>query len=87
MSQTTFQAAMDKIFGWAKAAKPIKGRLYYELLLLDLGDGRRRPFLKMTNPSTGDYEYQGVPPNCKTVEEAICFRNGLKVYEEPNHLT
>jgi hypothetical protein len=48
----------------------------YELLLLDLGDGRRRPFLKMRNPSVGVFHVEGVHPNCRTVREALTWRNG-----------
>jgi hypothetical protein len=48
----------------------------YELLLLDLGDGRRRPFLKMRNPSVGVFHVEGVHPDCRTVREALAWRNG-----------
>ncbi len=48
----------------------------YELLLLDLGDRRRRPFLKMKNPSIGVYHIEGVHPDCRTVREALAWRNG-----------
>lgn len=47
----------------------------YELLLLDLQDGRRRPFLKMRNPSMGVYHIEGVAPECHTVAEALAWRN------------
>jgi len=47
----------------------------YELLLLDLQDGRTRPFLKMKNPSVGVYHIEGVPPECRTVAEALAWRN------------
>jgi hypothetical protein len=47
----------------------------YELLLLDLRDGRVRPFLKMKNPSIGVYHIEGVAPECRTVAEAIAWRN------------
>ena len=46
----------------------------YELLLLDLGDRRRRPFLKMKNPT-----------DCRTVREALAWRNGTD--EPPSVLT
>ena len=49
----------------------------YELLVLDLGDGRKRPYLKMRNPSIGVWHVEGVAPNVKTVQEALNFRNGL----------
>ncbi len=48
----------------------------YELLILDIGDGRRRPYLKMKNPSIGVYHVEGVPPEIKTVKEALSWRNG-----------
>jgi len=52
----------------------------YELLLLDLGDGRKRPYLKMLNPSIGTWHVEGVPPGCDTVEKALNFRkpNAMK---------
>lgn len=49
----------------------------YELLLLDLKDGRKREYLKMKNPSIGVFHIEGVPPGTKTVKEALFFRNGL----------
>ena len=47
----------------------------YELLLLDLRDGRVRPFLKMKNPSVLVYHIEGVAPECRTVAEALAWRN------------
>lgn len=47
----------------------------YELLLLDIGDGNKRPYLKMINPSTGTYHIEGVPPGTETVKAAITWRN------------
>ena len=49
----------------------------YELLALDLGDGRRRPYLKMKNPSIGVYHIEGVHPECHTVCDALNWRNHL----------
>lgn len=54
----------------------------YELLLLDLKDGRKREFLKMKNPSIGVYHIEGVPPGTKTVVEALKFRNGIETAPE-----
>lgn len=51
----------------------------YELLLLDLGDGRKREFLKMKNPSIGVFHIEGVQPGIKTVREALAWRNGIDV--------
>ena len=48
----------------------------YELLVLDIQDGRRRPYLKMLNPSIGTWHVEGVHPSCKTVAEALAWRNG-----------
>ena len=63
----------------------------YQLLLLDLQDGRKRPYLKMINPSTGDIHIEGVHPDCKTVRQAINFRWGgesiYKVDWKPEILT
>jgi hypothetical protein len=56
-------------------AKNIDNYGYYDLLLLDLGDGRQRPYLKMRNPSLGIYHIEGVPPEIKTVKEALNWRN------------
>lgn len=49
----------------------------YELLNLEIGDGRTRPYLKMLNPSIGTYHIEGVHPDCKTVEESLSWRNGI----------
>ena len=48
----------------------------YELIVLDIGDGKRRPYLKMKNPSIGVYHIEGVPPMITTVKEALSWRNG-----------
>lgn len=57
----------------------------YELLTLDLGDNRHRPYLKMKNPSIGTYHIEGVHPDCNTLEQAFKFRNGTD--EKPLILT
>ena len=43
------------------------GRFYdYELVTLDLQDGRNRPYLKFKNASLDDvWHIEGVPPNCR----------------------
>ena len=51
----------------------------YELITLNLGDERIRPYLKMRNPSLGVYHVEGIHPNCKTVKEALAWRNGSEV--------
>ena len=57
----------------------------YELLNIDInGQGRVRPFLKMDNPSLkGVVHIEGVEDDCKTVEDAIRFRNGLSEFALP----
>jgi hypothetical protein len=48
----------------------------YELLVLNIGDNRQRPYLKMVNPSIGCYHIEGVHPSCDTVEKALNWRCG-----------
>ena len=57
----------------------------YELLNLNLGEKMMRPYLKMTNPSIGTFHIEGVHPNCKTVKEALEWRN--QTSEIPEVLT
>jgi len=57
----------------------------YELLILNLGDARKRPYLKMKNPSIDCYHVEGVPPDCKTVREALAWRNNAETL--PGQLT
>jgi len=59
----------------------------YELLILDLKDGRKRPYLKMKNPSIDTIHIEGVHPDCKTVAQALAFRNGTPTYVKPVQLT
>ena len=66
-------------------AKVVDARGDYELLQLNLWDGRRRPYLKMKNPSIGVCHIEGVSPDCRTVEEALMWRNGTD--ERPAVLT
>ena len=49
----------------------------YELLVLDLDDGRKRPYLKMKNPSIGVYHLEGVEPSIRTIQAALNWRNHL----------
>ena len=56
----------------------------YELVLLKLND-RKRPYLKMLNPSIGVWHIEGVPPEIKSVSEALNWRN--KTEEKPTVLT
>ena len=48
----------------------------YELITLNLGDDRVRPYLKMRNPSIGVFHIEGVAPHIKTVQQAINWRAG-----------
>lgn len=66
-------------------AKIIDANGEYELLGLDIGDGRVRPYLKMKNPSIETYHIEGVHPDCKTVSDALTWRNGTS--EKPIILT
>jgi len=50
----------------------------YELLTLDLGGGVTHPFLKMRNPSTDSLHIESVSRECRTVQEALLFRNNLR---------
>ena len=59
----------------------------YDLIELNLKDGRFRPFLKMKNPSVDLVHIEGVPPDIKTVKKALAWRNGLSVFKEPEILT
>jgi len=59
----------------------------YELLMVDIGLGKdnKKPYLKMKNPSIGVYHVEGVDPSCKTVDDALEFRNKTK--ETPDKLS
>ena len=57
----------------------------YQLVNLDLGDGRYRPYLKMLNPSTEEIHIEGVHPRIGTVKSALMWRNGTD--EVPEQLT
>ncbi|OGR90316.1 MAG: hypothetical protein A2V88_16945 [Elusimicrobia bacterium RBG_16_66_12] len=58
----------------------------YELLLLDIGEGSPRPYLRMRNPSVpGVWHIEGVHPNVRTVAEALAWRNMRP--DPPNELT
>ena len=68
-------------------AKCVDKRDGYELLMLDLGDGRKRPYLRMQNPSVPElWHVEGVHPDCGTVSEALVWRNGGET-EAPTVLT
>ena len=62
----------------ATKAQVISASGLYELLSLDLGDGRVRPYLRMQNPSIDATHLEGVHPDCKTVQDALNYRNHLE---------
>ena len=68
-------------------AKTIDKMGDYELITIDIGDNRVRPWLKMLNPSIKQHHIEGVAPHIKTVKDAIKWRNGLDEYVEPIQLT
>ncbi len=55
-------------------AKTLSKKHGYELIELNLGD-RKRPYLKMSNPSITAIHVEGVHPDCRTVEAALKWRN------------
>jgi hypothetical protein len=59
----------------------------YRLLMVDIGlkSGEKRPYLEMKNPSIMCYHIEGVEPSCKTVDDALYFRNKTK--ESPDKLS
>jgi hypothetical protein len=58
----------------------------YELHLLDLkGTTGKWPYLKMKNPSIGCWHLEAVAKICKTVDQALEWRNGTP--EKPTVLT
>lgn len=63
-------------------AKVMDKRGDYELLNINIGDNRVRPYLKMRNPSINTWHVEGIHPNCKTVEQALNWRNGTEVKPE-----
>ena len=72
---------------YALKAKCVDKKGNYELLMLDLQDGRNRPHLKMLNPSVPDlWHIEGVHPDCVDVASALKWRNG-GIEEAPTVLT
>jgi hypothetical protein len=74
----------------AKAKDKLKSKVggKYELLMIDLdGRGNERPYLKMENPSIDAHHIEGVDRNVTTVEAALCFRNRMKKFVEPQFLS
>ncbi len=85
------QVVDEKLMVYPNIGVPVK----YRLLMLDIGDGRKRPYLEMENPSEKKrgkilLHIEGVHLSCKTVEQAMEFRkgNGVENYMPfPNILT
>lgn len=59
----------------------------YQLLRINLTDGVSALVLKMDNPSINAMHVEGVEDTCKTVKEALAWRNGFDTYQEPLALT
>ena len=75
-----------KVFGDYVVSNP--DVYIYELVVLDLGGTTGKwPYLKMLNPSIRVWHMEAVPQTCKTVEEALAFRDGEKTYVQPDILT
>ena len=55
----------------------------YALLRIDVGQGRKWTYLKMLNPSIGLWHVEGVPLECRTVEEALHFRKPESLRQLP----
>ena len=54
-------------------------KISYELIEVDLKLATKTKMLKMKNPSLEDvYHYEYVSPDCKTVKDALKFRNGVE---------
>ncbi len=69
-------------------AKAVDKKDGYELIDLNLKDGKYRPYLKMSNTSMpGIYHLEAVHPRCQTMEKAFMWRNGLNRYVNPLQLT
>lgn len=60
----------------------------YELHQIDLhGTTGNWPYLKMLNPSIGVWHLEAVDRKCKTVEQALAWRDSEDNYEKPEVLT
>lgn len=57
-------------------AKILDSAFGYELLDINIDAERTRPFLRMKNPSMDTIHVEGVIADCKSVMDAIKFRNG-----------
>ena len=68
--------------------KKIESDDMYDLIDIEL-EGEWCRFLKMKNPSTGEFHVEGVPNECKTINESLAWRNGMEIedFERPEVLT
>jgi hypothetical protein len=71
----------------AKWGKIIDYNDHYKLIDLSLEDGKYTPYLQMKNPSIDAHHVEGVHPNCKTITQALAWRNGVEKYSPPKVLT
>ena len=55
----------------------------YQLISFDIGDGRVRPYLKMTCPSTKLMHLEGVLPEITTVKKALAYKFKVKEWKRP----
>lgn len=77
---------VDVLGALVEDEKELKTGGKYQLLMIDpLNTRNMLPYLKMKNPSVEIDHIEGVIG--KTVEEALCFRNGLKKWVEPEDLS
>lgn len=70
-----------KDYSGAKHFLTHEGRSY-ELLEADFGTGGVRKYLKMKNASVSDYHIEAVHPDCKTVDQALGYREELLLGEK-----
>ena len=59
----------------------------YELYRIPIGENQFGNYLKMKNPSIQTYHFEGVPPECDSVEKALAWRDGENEYIKPSILT
>ena len=83
-NQSEYEKARDALLGEHSIGEvPFKDQeVEYELLSIDLGEPQKRIYLQMVNPSLLIPIIEGVSPDCKTVEDALNFRNGTKKLPE-----
>jgi hypothetical protein len=64
-------------------AKVLDEKDEYQLLSFDIGDGRTRPFIKMTCPSSKLVHILGARPEHTTVESAMAYNFGQRKWRRP----